>query len=223
MVLPMKLLVLGATGQVGGALVRQALERGCEVTALVRSPRQMKVTDPKLAVVEGNALDQRALADVLAGKDAVFSTLGHKDLKPSDIVTVGARALIASMSRTGVKRLVIISSTLVAPGGSFLTRIPRYLTRHAIGDSANMEKVINAAPLDWTILRLVRLTNAAQSPYRVFEDEPPTVSASISRSTVARCMLDLVGAERYRRKTVGVRACRVVDQPADGVDARRSA
>jgi putative NADH-flavin reductase len=220
---PMKLLILGATGQVGRALVRQALERGCHVTALARSPQKLKVADAKLEVVEGSPLDAQALASVLAGKDAVFSTLGHTDLKPSDIVTVGARALIASMTRMGVKRLVIVSSTLVAPGGSFLTKIPRYLTRHPLNDSADMEKVIHVTTLDWTILRLVRLTNGGHSPYRIFEDEPATVSASISRSTVARCMLDLVREERYYRKTVGTCACPAMDRSARGVDASRSA
>jgi len=216
----MKLLILGATGQVGGALVRQALARGCHVTALARSPKKITVADPNLEVVEGNPLDVRALAGVLVGKDAVFSILGHTDLKPSDIVTVGARALIASMTRTAVKRLIIISSTLVVPGGSFLTKIPRYPTRHALSDSAEMEKVVNVTPLDWTILRLVRLTNAGQSPYRIFEDEPATVTASISRSTVARCMLDLMSDERYHRKTVGICACRAADHLAQGAASR---
>jgi putative NADH-flavin reductase len=203
-----KLLVLGATGQVGRAVTRQALERGSRVTALARSPGKMRIEDPRLEVVDGDPLDAQTLAGVLPGKDAVLSILGHTDLKPSDVVTVGARALVAAMTRAGVRRMVIISSTLVAPGGSFLTKLPRYLTRHALNDSAAMENVVNVAPLDWTILRLVRLTNAAPSPYRIFEAEPPTVTASIARGTVAGCMLDLLGEERYFRKTVTARACR---------------
>lgn len=204
----MKLLILGATGQVGGALVKQALVGGFQVTALARSPEKLKIEDPKLDVIRDNPLEETALERALVGKDAVLSILGHGDLKPSDLVTVGARALSASMARTGVKRLVIISSTLAAPGGSFLTRIPRYLTRHALNDSADMERVINITSLDWTILRLVRLTNGPQSEYRIFENEPATVTASVSRVTVARCMLDVMTDERYHRKTIGVCATR---------------
>ena len=44
----MELLILGATGKVGSELVKQALERGFEVTALVRSPHKVKIEDDSL-------------------------------------------------------------------------------------------------------------------------------------------------------------------------------
>jgi putative NADH-flavin reductase len=151
----MKLVILGATGQIGGELVRQGLLRGYEITALVRSPEKIRDRDDRIHVVAGSVLDPALLRQAVAGHDAVVSTLGHTDLKPSSIVTDAARALIAVMAASSVKRLVIISSTLVAPGGSFLTKIPRYLTRYAIGDSADMELVVVQADLEWTIVRLV--------------------------------------------------------------------
>src|SRR6185437_5972431 len=203
---PMKLLVLGATGQVGSALVTQSLERGFEVAALVRSPGKVRDRHPRLEVVEGNPLDEAALTPVVSGRDAVLSVLGHTDLEESHLVTDGARALTEVMRRTGVRRAILVSSTLVAPGGSFLTKIPRYLTRHALSDSLAMEKVVQATNLDWTLLRLVRLTNGAPSPYRTFDDEPPTVTASVSRATVAGCMLDVLADTRCFRRTIGVRA-----------------
>jgi putative NADH-flavin reductase len=200
----MKLLVLGATGRVGGELVKQGLERGFEITALVRSPQKMQIKDNRLNVVVGNPLDERLLNQVLAGSDAVLSTLGHGNLKESYIVTEAAKSLIKAMDARQVKRLVIVSSTLVSPGGSFLTKIPRYLTRYPINDSAKMEEVVRTANVAWTIVRLVRLTNGLESAYRIFENEPPSVSASISRKTVAVCMLNLVADQSYVQKTIGI-------------------
>jgi putative NADH-flavin reductase len=201
----MKLLILGATGQTGAELVRQGIARGFDVTALVRSPQKIMIAADRLEVVAGSPLDKEVLTRVLAGKDAVLSALGHTDLKESYLVTEAAAALLEAMHASAASRLVIVSSTLVAPGGSFLTRIPRYLTRHALNDSARMEKVIEPSEVAWTILRLVRLTNKPETPYRLFADEPPSVSASISRKTVAACMLDLVSDGSSFRKTLGVR------------------
>jgi putative NADH-flavin reductase len=201
----MKLLILGATGQTGAELVRQGIARGFDVTALVRSPQKITIAADRLEVVAGSPLDKEVLTRVLAGKDAVLSALGHTDLKESYLVTEAAAALLKAMHASAASRLVIVSSTLVAPGGSFLTRIPRYLTRHALNDSARMEKVIEPSEFAWTILRLVRLTNKPETPYRLFADEPPSVSASISRKTVAACMLDLVSDGSSLRKTLGVR------------------
>jgi putative NADH-flavin reductase len=203
-----KLLILGATGQTGRELVVQGLNRGHDITALVRSPHKIPMTDARLEVAAGSPLDERLLARALAGKDAVLSALGHTDLKPCSLVTEGAAVLVEQMRRQGVKRLVIISSTLVAPGGSLLTRIPRYLTRHALNDSARMEEIIRPAPLDWTVVRLTRLTNGPESTYRIFDNEPSSVSASVSRKTVAACILDLLAKPAYFGSIIGVRAAR---------------
>jgi len=49
----MNLLVLGATGRVGGHVVRLALARGHRVTALVRAPEKLAPA-PTLRVVRGD-------------------------------------------------------------------------------------------------------------------------------------------------------------------------
>jgi putative NADH-flavin reductase len=213
----MKLLILGATGQTGRELVAQGLGRGYEVTALVRQRRKIPIEDDRLEVVEGSPLDARMIDGILPGQDAVLSVLGHTDLKESYLVTEAAETLVRGMRDQGNKRLLIVSSTLVAPGGSFLTTIPRLITRHALNDSARMEDLVRSTHLDWTIVRLVRLTNKAASAYRIFEDEPPSVSASISRRTVAACLLDLARDAAYFKKTIGVRGA----HPRE-VEARRA-
>jgi putative NADH-flavin reductase len=219
----LKLLVLGATGKTGREIVTQGLARGATITALVRSPGKLQVRDARLEIVTGNPLDKKSLEDVAGGKDAVLSVIGHTDLTASSLVTEGAEALTQAMYGR-VRRLVIISSTLVGPGGSFLTRIPRLLTRHALRDSSQMESVVEQqAGLDWTILRLVRLTSKGVSPYHLFDNEPPSVSPSVSRATVASCMLDLVANATHVKKTVGIRAAQPHDSEGDprGVSSSR--
>lgn len=201
----MNLLVLGATGGIGRAIVEQAIARGDNVTALVRNPRKITTSHDRLRVVEGSPLEPAHVARALSGADAVLSTLGHTDLGPSTVVTDAARVLSAAMKPSGVRRLVVVSTTLVLPGGGVLANLPKWITRHALADSRAMEELVATTDLDWTALRLVRLTNGALEPYRTF-DGPASVFEHLSRASAAACMLDAVRDETLARRSIGVKA-----------------
>src|SRR5947209_4682446 len=72
----MNLLILGATGGTGRALVEQALERGHVVTAFARDPSKVRARHPNLRVVKGDILDLGSLESAIRGQDAVLSALG---------------------------------------------------------------------------------------------------------------------------------------------------
>jgi putative NADH-flavin reductase len=74
----MNILIIGGTGGTGKELVKQALELGHTVTALVRDPGKMKASHPKLVVLKGNILDYESVKEAVKGQDAVLSALGHK-------------------------------------------------------------------------------------------------------------------------------------------------
>jgi putative NADH-flavin reductase len=57
----MKLFVVGATGQTGREIVEQALARGHDVTAFVRSPGTITLKNERLTVLKGNATDENEL------------------------------------------------------------------------------------------------------------------------------------------------------------------
>lgn len=72
----MKIIVFGATGGVGQQVVTQALEKGIEVTAFVRTPSKMKTTNASLQIVQGDAFNKEKVDAAIAGHDAVVSCLG---------------------------------------------------------------------------------------------------------------------------------------------------
>ena len=69
--------------------MQQALAAGHSVTALVRSPEKMRVTDPHLRVVQGDATDQASVAMAFEGADAVISTLDA----PGPVIAEATRAI----------------------------------------------------------------------------------------------------------------------------------
>ncbi|MDF3146555.1 NAD(P)H-binding protein, partial [Streptomyces sp. T21Q-yed] len=74
----MKLTVFGATGGTGKEIVRQALDAGHQVTAVVRDPARFTVTGEQLEVFRADLADPQALRPAVAGRDAVLSGLGAR-------------------------------------------------------------------------------------------------------------------------------------------------
>jgi len=62
----MKLLIIGGTGGTGQELIKQALEQGHSLTALVRNPEKAKIAHQNLSVIKGNVLDFEKVQEVVA-------------------------------------------------------------------------------------------------------------------------------------------------------------
>jgi uncharacterized protein len=108
----MRIIVFGATGRQGSRLVTEALERGHEVTAAVRSEDRAGSVDSRATIVVADALDPDRVAEVSAGHDGALNATKERH---ADV----ARALLEGLARAGVPRLVIVggaSSLEVAPG-----------------------------------------------------------------------------------------------------------
>jgi uncharacterized protein YbjT (DUF2867 family) len=199
----MKLFVIGATGRTGREIVQQALERGHQVTAFVRSPESITLKNERLTVLNGNAMDENQLFDAMQNHDAVLSALGPRRVfKPSSLLHDSALATTRAMHRSGVKRLVILSAAAHFPG--IPNRIVSFILRSHIRDSLDMEEVVQASGLDWTIARPPRLTEEDYTSYRSREGAAPKMGFTLSRQAVAAFMLDAIEQQKHFRKIVGI-------------------
>ena len=98
----MGLFVIGATGRTGREVVEQALTRGHQMTAFVCSPEGIKVKNERLAVIEGDAMNEDKLANATQRHDAVVSTLGpRKVFKPASMLHDSALATTRAIDVTG--------------------------------------------------------------------------------------------------------------------------
>lgn len=199
----MKLFVIGATGRTGREIVQQALERGHQVTAFVRSPETITLRNERLTIVKGNAMDENELFDAMQNHDAVLSALGpRKVFKPSSLLRDSALATTRAMHRSGVKRLVVLSAGAHFPG--IPNRIVSFVLRSHMRDSLVMEKVAQESGLDWTIARPPRLTQEQYAVYRSRQGAAPKRGFSLSRKALAAFMLDATERNEHFQKIVGV-------------------
>src|SRR5213083_2306579 len=199
----MKLFVIGATGRTGQEIVQQALARGHQVTAFVRSPEKITAKSERLTVLKGNVLDENQLFNAMQNQDAVISTLGPREVfKPSSMLHDSALATTRAMDRAGVTRLVVLSAAAHFPG--IPNRIVSFVLRNHMRDSLAMEKVVQDSGLDWTIARPPRLTQEQYATYRSREGAAPRRGFSISRKAVAAFMLDAIEQKKYFQKIAGI-------------------
>lgn len=206
----MKLLILGATGGVGLEVVRQAIEQGHEVTAFVRSPEPLARFNGHLAVRRGELLDAVELEAALRGQDAVLSAFGPRvpiAKKDRDLLQRFAIALTQAMSRTDVRRVVMVSvaflfKNAILPPAYLLGRL---FFRHVVDDAAKMEATLPGSGLDWTLVRPPELTDKPRTGhYRVREGHLPNFGFAISRADVADFLLATVKNPGSIGKVMGV-------------------
>jgi len=202
----MRLFVVGATGKTGTALVDQGLARGHEVTAFGRSALSRE--GKSLRVILGNPMDAKELGAALPGHEVVLSALGAGGLGAATVVSDGARATVEAMQATGVRRLLIVSSTLFDANSGWFTRVMgRTLLRHVVADQRAMEELVTGSDLDWTVMRAARLIDGALTGKYAVSDQRSRAGFSgsaLSREDLASMMLDRAERDDYSRQTVRV-------------------
>ncbi len=121
----MKVLVTGATGFLGGWLVKRLLTEGHDVRIIKRASSLLdELEGLKLDVVSGDVTDANSLLTACRGVDSVFhlaGLIGYSRLQRDAMHTVnvvGTKNVIAACHLCGVRKLVYLSS-VVAIGASF--------------------------------------------------------------------------------------------------------
>lgn len=191
----MHVTVFGGTGQIGSLVLRHLLDAGHEVTALVRSPEKMTVSDPRLAVVVGELSDTDAVERVVDGADAVISTLGPPidPLKEGAPLTDGTRGIVAAMHRAGVRRLVALATVSVPDPHdrpSLLDRlIPAgiaLLIPPALREVQGITEAVTTSGLDWTLARITApVDNPSNGTLRAGFLGRDDVGAAMTRTDIA--------------------------------------
>lgn len=126
-------LVAGATGNVGGELVRALAGAGERVRALVRDPGKAAVP-AGVEVATGDLNRSASLTEALAGVRGVFLLSGYEDMP----------GLLAAVRDAGVERVVLLSGSSVL-GKDLDNPISQYMLRS--------EAAVHQSGLGWTVLR----------------------------------------------------------------------
>jgi uncharacterized protein YbjT (DUF2867 family) len=186
-------LVSGATGNVGGELVRALAGAGLPVRALTRSG-QAPDLPPGVAVATGDLNDQDSLAGALAGVRGVFLLAGYADMP----------GLLARVAAAGVQHVVLLSSGAVA-GGDVANAVVRYnvVSEAAVHDSGLTGTILRPSGFHSNALRWrpqLRAGNVIREP---FADVPIASIDPLDIAAVAALALTRPGGQTVTYRLTG--------------------
>lgn len=206
-----RVLVIGATGPTGMAILQQLRAANLHVRALARKPQQLPPDFPAVDVVKGDVLDKNSLLAALSGVDVVISSLGTPLLlKPVTLLSAGTTNLVQAMRQSGVARLLCITGMGAGDSrghGGFVYDwlILPTLLRYIYADKDRQEQVVRDSGLDWVLVRPAMLTNGEQTGhYREITRFGKEQMGKISRQDVAHFMVQELLQNRYHQQSVNL-------------------
>jgi len=144
----MKIAVIGATGFIESRVLAEALDRGHQVTAIVRNPEKVPACNgvtPK----KGDVFDEAGLAHLVAGHDAVISAV--------HFLASDAGKLLGAVKKSGVKRYLVVGgagSLKIGPGQDLIDS-PHFPTQYKEEASKGrdfLNLLRGETSLEWTFL-----------------------------------------------------------------------
>jgi uncharacterized protein YbjT (DUF2867 family) len=169
-----KILILGANGQLARHTTPVLLRRdNVSLTLYLRRSQRLKNPDPsRVRIVEGDVLDAEKLRAAMAGQEVVYANL-------TGAMAAQAKAIVAAMNETGVRRLIFISSMGIygeVPGERYRSILDPYR------DSA---AIVEASGLNYTVLRPGWFTRESEVNYRITRKGEPFVGHDVSLDSLS--------------------------------------
>lgn len=133
----MKIALIGASGNMGQRLTREARSRGHEVVGIARTAENLKKLEGGILTIAADIADQSRIAQAIRGADAVILSVKFKDM---DI-----KPVFAAMRDAGVNRIAIVGGAASLKNAEGV----RLLDQPGFPDEIKREAAPAAAALDW--------------------------------------------------------------------------
>ena len=206
---PRRVVVFGASGGIGRRVVEQALARGHEVVAVVRTPGKLALSGPHLTVVPAELEDRSAIGAAVRGADAVISALGPSlDRKATGMPLIeGTRNIVDAMRAGGVGRYIGMATPSVrdprdgrALMGLIVPLMGRLFLPRAYRELLALSEIVMYSGLDWTIARFIAPKDGpAKGRVRAGFLGRGRLGSAITRADIATFLLDQLDDTRFVR------------------------
>lgn len=201
----MKIALVGATGNAGSRVLTELINRGHQVTGIVRHPENVPDIEGVTAV--GTDSSRASLAKAIAGHDAVVTSVKFLDLDPD--------VLVPAIQDSGVKRYVVVggAGSLLNPEGIEEVHsdgFPEPAKPNSLRGSYLLELLKKTNGLDWTYISPSRMFIAGErtgkfrygKDHMLFDDKG---YSGISFEDFAIALVDELEQPKYvqQRFTIG--------------------
>ncbi len=212
----MKIIVFGATGGTGRAVIDEALAAGHIVTSFARDASKTALAKG-LTVVEGDVMNASDVAPVLVGQDAVIVSLGNSQ-NPFAMLLGARRTTSRDVCEVGTGHILDAlpkgSQTPILVVGAFGTgdtreQLPlmfkifyRLFLREQMADKEKQDAVLKASEANYTLIQPVALTDKPVTGTWTASNDGTIGKSEVTRSDLARYLLSLCAGGTGSRETV---------------------
>ena len=126
----MKITVFGAAGNIGKRVINEALSRGHEITAVLRSASSIDGLSPLVKTKLGDASKVEDVVRLSEGQDLVVSATRPAAGSESELITI-TESLLTGLAQTGVKLLLVggaASLTVPNSNGTLVVNDPQFVS-----------------------------------------------------------------------------------------------
>ncbi|WP_259669568.1 MULTISPECIES: NAD(P)-dependent oxidoreductase [unclassified Rhizobium] len=199
--------ILGGSGRLGSRIVANLIRQKMQVRALVHS-HGLAAAESDYTAVYGDAHDPSAIRALLTGADAVISTLGSAGAQIADVTSAAVRNLIPEMTALEITRIVSVTGSAVRDDIEVGREHPHMAERRAalmqhipglVLDGEGHLRLLRQSTLNWTVIRLPRMTSDPARPATLRVD-PPVPAETISYEAGAEAIVEELIYARWVRK-----------------------
>ncbi|CAH0306843.1 hypothetical protein SRABI96_04817 [Peribacillus sp. Bi96] len=204
----MNILILGATGRVGGQLVTKCLHDRHHVTVLVRTPEKIQINHASLTIIQGNVLHKDDIVRAMHGIDVVLSALSTDG---TTTLSASMPLIIEVMEIEGIQRIITIGTAGILQSRNTPNSL-RYQTseskRKSTRSTEEHHKVydlLKQSTLEWTIVCPTYLPDGKSvGKYRVERNFLPEDGVEISVADTAEFTYSQIKSSDYLKSRVGI-------------------
>ncbi len=212
----MKVLVLGASGRTGIHVVKEALERGWQVKALLREVKSYRLDHPNLIKVQGTPFAYADVKKALESCDMVISVLNisrasgnpwSKMVSPDNLLSKSIQNVVDLSQHFKLRRLIVVSAWGVGDSRAEIPWWFRLLVNSSkIGkvykDHDRQERIVQNADLNYTIVRPVGLSNKESQAVKVSKNGRPKPGLFIARKSLAGYLVKIAAEDLHQREII---------------------
>lgn len=193
----MRIAVFGARGRTGRLLVDEALERGHELSALVRAT--VPELEGSVGLVLGDAREVEQVEETLRGADAVVSVMTiEAGTEPTTALSDATRVIVEVMERRGPTRFVLSTNSTVFSDREIADPY-RILAEEHRRNVAHLRE----SRLAWTVLAPM-LVRDGEPGVREEVVDAKAAGKELSRTGLARASLDALDRDEWIGHVIGI-------------------
>jgi len=198
--------VLGGGGRTGKYIVTQLLSQGYSIKLLLRNPENFQLKSPFIEIVKGDAIDAETIRSLIAGCQAVISTVSQRKDEPL-VASQATINILKAMAEYGIQRYVLVAGINIdtpfdrkGPETSTATEWMKMNFPVIQEDRQKTYSILSTSDVDWTLVRV---------PFIDFTDSKGEIVVSledcrgkkISAADIATFVIEQLSDDTYIRKS----------------------